>query len=66
MQKPFEHTLSPESRAAISTSFLAAIAYCAAIAMACVLLSFVSPREKDAGMQATRGASPDLASGHPL
>jgi hypothetical protein len=66
MQKPFEHTLSPESRTAISTSLIAAIAYCSAIVIACVLLSFASPRAPDSQAQVTRDAIPDIASGRPL
>jgi hypothetical protein len=65
MQKPFEHTLSPESRAAISTSLLAAVVYCSAIAIVCVALSFTSPHSRDEA-QATRGAMPDFSIGLPL
>ena len=65
MQKPFEHTLSPESRAAISTSLLAALAYCSAIAIVCVALSFASPHSRDEA-RVTRGTIADFTIGLPL
>ena len=66
MHKPFEHTLSPESRAAISTSLFAAIAYCAAIAIVGVAMSFAGTRSKDDSSIAHRDIKPDVSARLPL
>ena len=65
MQKSSQHKLSSTDRRAIATSFLATIAYFAAIVVVCVMLSLTGAR-KDASSIALGGASPDARTSMPL
>ena len=71
MQKPYEHTLSSEDRAAISSSIRGVVAFYAATVLVCVLLSLVSSHSRvdSPGQMSEQSASSNIdpfAPGMPL
>lgn len=66
MQKPLDHTMSPDDRAAIVSSFRAILAFFAALAVACVLILFAGTHaQDDTQAHASRGG-PDVAMSMPF
>ena len=66
MQKPLDHTMSPDDRAAIVSSFRAILAFFAALAVAFVLILFAGTHaQDDTRAQASRGGQ-DVAMSMPF